>query len=75
MQVGRRCFVSNLAWRTSWQDLKDKFRECGKVVYTNVMRDEEGRLHRYVSFARGGRVTTNNIVPAYACTSSALYLK
>jgi RNA recognition motif-containing protein len=35
--------VSNLAWRTSWQDLKDKFRDCGTVVYTNVMRDESGR--------------------------------
>lgn len=43
IRVGRRCFVSNLAWRTSWQDLKDKFRDCGNVVYTNVMRDENGR--------------------------------
>ncbi len=34
--------MGNLAWRTSWQDLKDKFRECGSVVYTNVMRDEDG---------------------------------
>lgn len=24
MHVGRRVYVSNLAWRTSWQDLKDK---------------------------------------------------
>lgn len=43
VRVGRRCFVSNLAWKTSWQDLKDKFRDCGNVVYTNVMRDENGR--------------------------------
>lgn len=43
MRVGRRCFISNLAWRTSWQDLKDKFRECGTVVYANVIRDEGGR--------------------------------
>lgn len=42
MRVGRRCFVSNLAWRTSWQDLKDKFRDCGTVVYANVIRDEAG---------------------------------
>ena len=42
VRVGRRCFVSNLAWKTSWQDLKDKFRDCGNVVYTNVMRDENG---------------------------------
>lgn len=39
---GRRCFVSNLNWKTSWQDLKDKFRECGEVVYANVVRDEDG---------------------------------
>lgn len=43
MRVGRRCFISNLAWRTSWQDLKDKFRECGTVVYANVIRDEGGK--------------------------------
>ena len=43
IRVGRRCFVSNLAWRTSWQDLKDKFRDCGTVVYANVMRDESNR--------------------------------
>lgn len=42
VRIGKRVFVGNLAWKTSWQDLKDKFRECGNVVYTNVMRDEEG---------------------------------
>ncbi|KAI8468345.1 MAG: G-strand telomere binding protein 1 [Monoraphidium minutum] len=43
MRIGRRCYVSNLAWRTSWQDLKDKFRECGNVVYANVTRGDDGR--------------------------------
>jgi len=43
MRIGKRCFVGNLAWKTSWQDLKDIFRECGTVVYTNVMRDENER--------------------------------
>jgi len=43
MRIGKRCFVSNLAWKTSWQDLKDKFRECGNVVYANVHQSEEGR--------------------------------
>ena len=42
MLAGRRCFVSNLNWRTSWQDLKDKFRDCGEVVYANVVKDEDG---------------------------------
>lgn len=43
MRIGKRCYVSNLAWKTSWQDLKDKFRECGTVVYANVTRGEDGR--------------------------------
>lgn len=43
VRVGKRVFVGNLAWRTSWQDLKDRFRESGNVVYSNVMKDEEGR--------------------------------
>lgn len=43
MRIGKRCYVGNLAWKTSWQDLKDTFRECGTVVYANVMRDDNGR--------------------------------
>ncbi|KAF8065826.1 haloacid dehalogenase-like protein [Scenedesmus sp. PABB004] len=27
----------------AWQDLKDKFRECGTVVYANVTRGDDGR--------------------------------
>jgi RNA recognition motif-containing protein len=42
MRIGKRCYVGNLAWGTSWQDLKDKFREVGNVVYSNVMKDESG---------------------------------
>lgn len=40
---GKRCFVNNLAWRTSWQDLKDHFRGNGTVVFANVIRDQAGR--------------------------------
>eukprot|EP01024_Parvocaulis_polyphysoides_P035245 TRINITY_DN311_c1_g3_i1.p3 TRINITY_DN311_c1_g3~~TRINITY_DN311_c1_g3_i1.p3 ORF type:complete len:119 (-),score=20.46 TRINITY_DN311_c1_g3_i1:97-453(-) len=43
MRIGRRCYVGNLAWRTSWQDLKDEFRKCGTVVYANVIQDRDGR--------------------------------
>lgn len=43
MRIGKRCYVSNLAWRTSWQDLKDAFRTCGTVVYANVTRGDDGR--------------------------------
>jgi RNA recognition motif-containing protein len=41
---GKRCFVNNLAWRTSWQDLKDHFRGNGTVVFANVIRDQAGIL-------------------------------
>jgi RNA recognition motif-containing protein len=37
MFAGKRCYVGNLAWKTSWQDLKDLFRSVGTVVYSNVM--------------------------------------
>ncbi|PHJ15821.1 rna recognition motif-containing protein [Cystoisospora suis] len=40
---GRQVFVSNLPWRTSWQDLKDLFRECGEVVRADVMTLPDGR--------------------------------
>lgn len=41
---GTRVYVGNLAWRTSWQDLKDRFgsEEAG-VVFADVMRGEDGR--------------------------------
>ena len=44
MRIGKRCYVGNLAWKTSWQDLKDKFRDVGNVVYANVMRDDGGEF-------------------------------
>ncbi|GMH32580.1 hypothetical protein BSKO_00414 [Bryopsis sp. KO-2023] len=41
---GRRVYVGNLAWRTSWQDLKDRFGgEEGGVVFAEVMRTDDGR--------------------------------
>merc|ERR1719450_154709 len=37
--LGRRLFVGNLAFKTSWQDLKDHFKTVGNVSYANVMRE------------------------------------
>mmetsp|Transcript_1009 Transcript_1009/g.6356 ORF Transcript_1009/g.6356 Transcript_1009/m.6356 type:complete len:134 (+) Transcript_1009:363-764(+) len=45
-KIGRRCFVGNLAWSTSWQDLKDHFRDAGTVVYCNVTREPSGESTR-----------------------------
>lgn len=42
MRVGRRVYISNLQWKTSWQDVKDAFRVAGNVVYSNVIKDENG---------------------------------
>uniref|UniRef100_A0A7S0YB34 RRM domain-containing protein n=1 Tax=Polytomella parva TaxID=51329 RepID=A0A7S0YB34_9CHLO len=36
IRVGKRCYVGNLSYSVAWQDLKDKFRNCGNVVYANV---------------------------------------
>ena len=44
--------MSNLNWKTSWQDLKDKFRESGEVVYANVVRDDEGGCHIILAASR-----------------------
>ena len=32
IRVARRIYVSNLTWRTSWQDLKDHFKQAGRGV-------------------------------------------
>lgn len=42
-RLTNRVYVGNLAWRTSWQDLKDHMRQCGEVVYADVFVDESGR--------------------------------
>lgn len=42
-RVARRLYVGNLAYRTSWQDLKDHFKSCGNVVYADVMKMSDGR--------------------------------
>jgi hypothetical protein len=57
VRIGKRCYVGNLAWKTSWQDLKDKFRECGSVVYANVMRSEDGEFCTH--FGTGTEGTLN----------------
>ena len=41
--VTNRVYVGNLAWKTSWQDLKDHMRQCGEVVYADVFVDETGK--------------------------------
>lgn len=45
MHVGRRVYVSNLAWRTSWQDLKDKCvgRRRGLTERARALPGSQGR--------------------------------
>ena len=38
-----RVYVGNLAWQTSWQDLKDHMRSAGTVVRADVFLDDNGR--------------------------------
>lgn len=42
-QGGCQLFINNLSYETSWQDLKDHFRQCGDVERAEVMANAEGR--------------------------------
>lgn len=42
-ESGASVYVSNMAWETTWQDLKDHFRQCGDVSRAEVMFDENLR--------------------------------
>ena len=52
---GKRVFVGNLSYNTSWQDLKDAMREAGEVVFADVLVDAASGRSRgcgVVEFAR-----------------------
>lgn len=42
-QTGPQLFINNLSYETSWQDIKDHFRQCGDVERAEVMTNAEGR--------------------------------
>lgn len=43
MSVGRRVYVSNLTFETTWQQLKDHFKSAGRVLHADVLEDSSGR--------------------------------
>lgn len=53
LRAGKRIYCSNLSFKSSWQDLKDLFRDVGNVVYANVMRDDTGEPALRTSSADG----------------------
>ena len=40
---GTKVYVGNLSWETSWQDLKDHFRQAGEVLHADIMLGADGR--------------------------------
>jgi RNA recognition motif-containing protein len=42
-EPGTKVFVGNLSFETSWQDLKDHFRQVGEVMHADVMQSADGR--------------------------------
>ena len=34
-------YVSNVAWEAGWQDLKDHFKQFGRVTYVDIARDQQ----------------------------------
>ncbi|CAG9465155.1 unnamed protein product [Pedinophyceae sp. YPF-701] len=43
IKVARRIYVGNLSWSTTWQGLKDYFKEVGSVKYAEVLTGHDGR--------------------------------
>ena len=42
-EPGRRIYVGNLSWQTTWQELKDHFKQAGDVLYADVLTSGDGR--------------------------------
>jgi len=71
----RSVFVRNLPFSTTWQELKDKFRDVGKVLRADIMQDENRRskgcgivvfeipddAHRAVQYMNGCRMEGREI--------------
>jgi RNA recognition motif-containing protein len=43
---GRLLYVGNIPWRSSWQDIKDFFREVGAVIRVDIPVDKNTRRSR-----------------------------
>ena len=37
VSIGRRVYVNSLAYETTWQELKDHFKQAGAVVHADVL--------------------------------------
>jgi RNA recognition motif-containing protein len=46
---GRLLYVGNLPFRTSWQDVKDVFKECGSVIRVDIAEGPDGRSKGYAT--------------------------
>ena len=42
-----RLYVGNLSWEVTWQDLKDLFKQIGRVIRADVGQDETGKSKGY----------------------------
>jgi len=40
---GRQIFIRNLPYSSSWQELKDAFLECGKIIRADILVGPDGR--------------------------------
>ena len=58
--ASKRVFVGNLAYETSWQDLKDFMRKAGEVQFSDIFVDARNRSkgcgYGSVFMAQAGRV-------------------
>jgi len=43
VMIGRKVFVGNLSYETTWQEIKDHFRQAGNVMHADILSDSEGK--------------------------------
>lgn len=42
-EEGTQLFIGNLSWEATWQELKEYFKTCGDVQYSEVAKGRDGR--------------------------------
>jgi RNA recognition motif-containing protein len=73
-EPGRRIYVGNLSWQTSWQELKDHFKQAGEVLYADVLTSSDGRSRGcgVVEFATADQVQSPLFSKIFSATEAEL---
>jgi RNA recognition motif-containing protein len=62
---GRNLFIGNLPFHCQWQDLKDLFRQAGKVIRADVALGQDGRSRGFGSVVYATEVDADRAVQMF----------